>query len=258
MIGVRRAHGDGSPMPRPCSTYVERSSARQVPVRDLSQQTADVLARVERGERIEVTRNGVTVAITEPARPNPLSELIEAGEFHPAQSSLPLFSPDDKAATDSAGLDAVLDDRRTGERHQSVIYLDTSAAMKLVRAEAHSHDLSAWLAATSETAVLSSVLVEIELIRATRRSAPNQLDRAAAVLRGIGVVTLSPPIVARASAYAGANLRSPDAIHLAAAEHLVASTRATLDAFVAYDDRLLAAANHLGLPTLTPGAEAGS
>ena len=89
---------------------------RQVPVRELNQHTADVLARVERGERIEVTRNGVTVAIIEPAQPNPLSELIEAGDLRPAQAPLPLFSPDDEAATDSAGLDAVLYDRQTSER----------------------------------------------------------------------------------------------------------------------------------------------
>ena len=138
-----------------------------------------------------------------------------------------------------------------------MIYLDTSAAVKLVRAEAHSHDLSAWLAASSEI-VLSSVLIEIELIRATRRSAPNQLDRAVAVLRGIGVVTLSSAIVARAAAYTGSNLRSLDAVHLATAEHLVTTTRAKLDAFVAYDDRLLAAATDIGLPTAAPGAEPGS
>ena len=43
---------------------------RQIPVRELNQRTAAVLARVEIGERVETTRFGVPVAIIEPARPN--------------------------------------------------------------------------------------------------------------------------------------------------------------------------------------------
>ena len=134
-----------------------------------------------------------------------------------------------------------------------MIYIDTSAAMKLVRSEVQSNDLSAWLRERGQSAVLSSVLIEVELIRATRRSAPEQLHRAAEILRGIGVVTLSPAVVSRASAYTDANLRSLDAIHLATAEHVLTLTRERLDAFVAYDDRLLAAAQSVGLPTVAPG-----
>jgi len=102
--------------------------------------------------------------------------------------------------------------------------------------------------------VLSSILIEVELMRATRRSAPERLARAAAVLRGIAAVTLAPPVVSRASDYADANLRSLDAIHLATAEHVVTVTRKQLDAFVAYDDRLLAAARNVGLPAVAPGS----
>jgi antitoxin (DNA-binding transcriptional repressor) of toxin-antitoxin stability system len=65
---------------------------------------------VERGERIEITRNGTRVAIIEPALPDPLGELIEAGQLRPAQGALPLFT-DAEASDDSAGLEAVLDDR---------------------------------------------------------------------------------------------------------------------------------------------------
>ncbi len=89
---------------------------RQVPVRELNQHTADVLARVERGERIEITRNGVSVAIIEPAQPNPLSALIEAGDLRPARGELPLLAPGAHVASDTAGLDAVLADRYGGER----------------------------------------------------------------------------------------------------------------------------------------------
>lgn len=134
-----------------------------------------------------------------------------------------------------------------------MIYVDTSAAMKLVRPEAHSFELSRWLGERQSASLLSSVVIEVELARATRRSAPEQMGRADEVLRGIGVVALSPPVIARAANYAEPDLRSLDAIHLATAEHLVSITRGVLEAFVAYDLRLLAAARHLGMPVAAPG-----
>ena len=84
---------------------------RQVPVRELNQRTADVLARVEMGERVEITRNGIPVAIIEPARPNPLSGLIETGELRLAQGALPLWSQSEVTDLAAAGLAAVLEDR---------------------------------------------------------------------------------------------------------------------------------------------------
>lgn len=134
-----------------------------------------------------------------------------------------------------------------------VIYIDTSAAMKLVRPEMHSAELSDWLRQRRHSAVLSSVVIEIELMRATRRSAPEKLHRATEVLRGIGAVSLSAAVVSRAAAYIDGNLRSLDAIHLATAEHVITVTREQLDAFVAYDDRLLAAVRSLGMPGIAPG-----
>lgn len=84
---------------------------RQVPVRELNQRTADVLARVESGERVEITRHGVRVAIIEPAQPDPLGGLIESGELRPARGRLPLLTMSGPVADDSLGLSAVLDDR---------------------------------------------------------------------------------------------------------------------------------------------------
>ncbi len=135
----------------------------------------------------------------------------------------------------------------------AVIYLDTSGAMKLVRREAHSVELSLWLEQRSEVRVLSSVLIEVELLRATRRSAPERADRAIEVLRGIGAVTVSPSVIARASAYEDSDLRSLDAIHVATAEHVVSVTHEVLEAFVAYDERLLVAASRVGLRVAAPG-----
>ena len=84
---------------------------RQIPIRELNQHTANVLSLVERGERVAITRNGTRVAIIEPAEPDPRSELIESGDLRPGLGPLPLFSDSEVAAADSAGLEAVLDDR---------------------------------------------------------------------------------------------------------------------------------------------------
>ena len=134
-----------------------------------------------------------------------------------------------------------------------MICLGTSGAMKLIRPEAHSGNLSRWFRERLGIPVISSVLIEVELIRATWRSAPDRASRAADVLRGIGVVTLSPSVVARAAGYANPDLRSLDAIHLATAEHVVSVTRRPLEAFIAYDERLLLAALQAGIPAIAPG-----
>lgn len=90
-------------------------------------------------------------------------------------------------------------------------------------------------------------------MRATWRSAPDRAARAAEVLRGIGVVTVSPSVVAGAAGYTKPDLRSLAALHLATAEHVVFATRVPLEAFIAYDERLLLAALQAGLPAIAPG-----
>lgn len=55
-----------------------------MPVRELNQNTAGVLARVKRGEQIDITERGTVVARLVPAEVNPLSELIGSGKLHPA------------------------------------------------------------------------------------------------------------------------------------------------------------------------------
>ena len=60
-------------------------------------------------------------------------------------------------------------------------YLDTSAATKLVVAEPASNAMASW-AAAHEAGVVTSDLLRTELLRATRRSAPGQMQRARAVL----------------------------------------------------------------------------
>lgn len=125
--------------------------------------------------------------------------------------------------------------------------------MKLVRPEEHSGDLSGWFSQRMGTPVVSSVLIEVELLRATRRSAPARVAHALEVLRGIAMVTLSPSVIARAVAYLDPWLRSIDAIHLAAAEHVAFVARQPLEAFVGYDERLLNAARQANIRVAAPG-----
>jgi antitoxin (DNA-binding transcriptional repressor) of toxin-antitoxin stability system len=89
---------------------------RKVGIRELNQRTAEVIARVEMGERVEITRNGTTVGIIEPTHLSPLAALLETGELRPARSLLPTFNSTGEMALDSRGLDAVVADRENPDR----------------------------------------------------------------------------------------------------------------------------------------------
>ncbi|MGH3538880.1 MAG: type II toxin-antitoxin system Phd/YefM family antitoxin, partial [Pseudonocardiaceae bacterium] len=45
----------------------------EVPVRELNQNTAGVLARVKRGEELDITERGAIIARLVPAQPHPLA-----------------------------------------------------------------------------------------------------------------------------------------------------------------------------------------
>jgi uncharacterized protein len=133
-----------------------------------------------------------------------------------------------------------------------MIYLDSSAAVKLVHAEAESQALRDWLDERADTGWVSSVLLEIETHRALGRYSPAALVRLPQVLDLIDLVDLTPAIRARAQAVDPVTVRSLDAIHLATALHI----RGQLTAFVAYDSRLSEAARTTGLPVQVPGISA--
>ncbi|HTY31167.1 type II toxin-antitoxin system prevent-host-death family antitoxin [Mycobacterium sp.] len=59
----------------------------EVPVSELNQDTAGVLAGVKRGEQIDITERGAVVARLIPAQENPLTEMISAGRLHPPPSA---------------------------------------------------------------------------------------------------------------------------------------------------------------------------
>src|ERR1700687_2997454 len=128
-----------------------------------------------------------------------------------------------------------------------VAYLDTSAAVKLLRTEGESHAWRRWLLRRLDRA--SAALLRVELVRVVRRAGlPRLIPEARRLLAGVHLIRLDAPLLDRAADLDPTDLRSLDSIHLAAA----ASLGDDLAAVVSYDDRLLAAATSLGLPTATP------
>lgn len=132
-----------------------------------------------------------------------------------------------------------------------MIYLDTAALVKLVRVEAESAALVAWLADRPDHSLVCSTLVEVELPRALRRSQPAALGSVAGVLARLHRVEINAAVRATAGAYLDPLLRSLDAIHLATAEFLLSSGEVE-GAFVTYDKRLAEAASKAGLSVAAP------
>lgn len=129
-------------------------------------------------------------------------------------------------------------------------YLDTSALVKLVVAEAETPALRVWLESNSPVAVTSD-LTRTELLRAVRRVDPSRSPHARSVLDALIIISLTSHIFDTAGLLDPVVLRSLDAVHLAAALELGDD----LDALVTYDDRMAEAALALGIRALSPGHE---
>lgn len=132
-----------------------------------------------------------------------------------------------------------------------MIYLDSSALVKLVRHERETPGLLTWLRERASAALVSSCLAEVEVARAIRRYDPTALANIPGVMTRMYRVEIDARIRAMAAAYEDAALRSLDAIHLATAE-LLARESQDLEAFVAYDERLLVAAKRRDLVVAMP------
>lgn len=131
-----------------------------------------------------------------------------------------------------------------------MIYLDSSALMKLVRREAETGALQTWLAERADQPAMTSELGRVEVLRAANRSGSRALAEAHAVIGDVDLVPLDRGVQDLATTVGGPYLRTLDALHLTSAIVL----QDHLTAFVAYDDRLLGAAAAAGLPTWSPGA----
>lgn len=130
-----------------------------------------------------------------------------------------------------------------------MIYLDSSALLKLVRREEETLALSEWLDLHSEQPVVSSELGRVEVIRAARRLGGQVLVEARAVVDDLDLVSLDRGVQDVACDIGDPRLRTLDAVHLASALLLGEG----LTAFIAYDHRLAGAARAAGLAVVTPG-----
>jgi predicted nucleic acid-binding protein len=129
-----------------------------------------------------------------------------------------------------------------------VIYLDSSALVKLALAEPESGALASYLGDRSDQALVSSSLHRAEVLRAIWRAEPGALPRAQRIIRRISLVSLSHELLDNAATVAPEGLPTTAAIHLASA----LAIKRDLTAFVCYDKQLSDAAEASGLPVASP------
>ena len=143
-----------------------------------------------------------------------------------------------------------------------MIYFDTNALLKLIREDAQSEALGAFIDAQPATRLFSSEIAKTELARTVRRinhddrgrlidepRLRTELSYADRIWDRLDLIAVSTRVLHEAAAIEQPFLRTLDAIHLAAA----LSMRASLSAFVTYDKRLAAFAKEAGLPVASPG-----
>lgn len=130
-----------------------------------------------------------------------------------------------------------------------IIYCDSSALVKLVIDEPESAELEAWLGAQIEPVLVSSVLACTEVVRAIARTDPNAAHLAANMLAAVSVVELDVSLADEAARLDPVELRSLDALHLAAGLRLGSA----LGCMVSYDERMLDAAKGHGIAVAHPG-----
>ncbi len=87
----------------------------QVPVRELNQDTAGVLARVESGETVEITRHGRVIGRIVPAGVGELDDWVAQGRAVPATIAGPIPMPAHRAEAGSES-GQLLRDLRDEER----------------------------------------------------------------------------------------------------------------------------------------------
>lgn len=138
-----------------------------------------------------------------------------------------------------------------------MLYLDSSAIVKLVLDEAESAALREWIGERPPGVSSGLAAVEVRLtvrlftaraLPADRRAAAELKERFETAMSGIALLAIDDAVLARAGVLEPVALRALDAIHLATALSVD-----DLEAFVTYDRELGAAASGLGLAVAAPG-----
>jgi predicted nucleic acid-binding protein len=127
-----------------------------------------------------------------------------------------------------------------------VVYLDSSALVKLVVEEPESAALRRVLLGEPDRA--SCALARVEVVRAVRLHGMAAVSRARQVLRRIDMIQLDDELLDAAAMLNEGVLRSLDAIHVAAAQMLGDA----LTAVITYGHRMTAAGRRTGLHVIQP------
>ncbi len=130
-----------------------------------------------------------------------------------------------------------------------ILYCDSSALVKLVVNEPESTELETWLGSQSEPVLVSSVLARTEVVRAVARTDPDAVNLAVDLLAAVSVVELDVSLADEAARLNPAELRSLDALHMAAVLRLGPA----LGSMISYDERMLDAARRRGVAVAHPG-----
>jgi hypothetical protein len=124
-----------------------------------------------------------------------------------------------------------------------VIYVDTSVALAQLLAEDRAPPSSLW----AEPLVASRLLeYEIWTRLNALRLGRSHGEEARALIQRVALVELAPPVLGRALEPFPVPVRTLDALHLASITFLLG--RGQTVELAAYDNRLLAAAQALGIP----------
>ena len=127
-----------------------------------------------------------------------------------------------------------------------LVYLDSSALVKLVVRERESGALRDYLAGRPQRA--SCALARVEIMRAVLPHGGAATTRAQRLLARLDLVRLDDALLDAAALLGSDGLRSLDAIHIAAARAFAER----LEALVTYDERMAGAARGLGVLVATP------
>lgn len=127
-----------------------------------------------------------------------------------------------------------------------MVYLDSSALVKLVIAEPESSALRRYLRGEPQRA--SCALARVEVLRAVRGHGSVALARARRLVQRLNLVPIDDELLDAAAALDPRVLRSLDAVHLAAAQLFGDE----LTAVVTYDRRMAAATGLVDLTVAAP------